>query len=259
MASGVAGDVTRQRGPSGTATPEDVRCDVARWQGLVRCGAWAALAGVAMIVVQMGLYVVWPPPATVEEYFDLLLADPVRGAVALDALYVVSNLLAYLLYGALAVVLWRVSRSGAAVALAFGVLGMAAYLASPRPVEMLILARAYDEAAPAEQVALLATGEGMLATWMGTAFDLYYLLNLVTLVLLTVLMLRSTVFTRVTAWWGVAAAVLMAVPSNAGVVGLAFALASLVPWSVFSVLVWRRLRGLVAESTGPSTAPPHRR
>jgi hypothetical protein len=28
------------------------------------------------------------------------------------------------------------------------------------------------------QLALLATGEGMRATWMGTAFDIYYLFNL---------------------------------------------------------------------------------
>jgi Flp pilus assembly protein TadB len=41
--------------------------------------------------------------------------------------------------------------------------------------------------------------------------------------------------------WGLAAAVLMAVPSNVGAVGLAFALASLLPWSVFAVLTARRL------------------
>jgi hypothetical protein len=83
---------------------------------------------------------------------------------------VVSNLLAYLLYFALAALLWRVSRSAVVIALAFGVLGMAAYMASPRPVEMLMLARAYAEADAAGQLALLATGEGMRATWMGTAF-----------------------------------------------------------------------------------------
>ena len=229
-------------------TTSDVSRDVAGWRALVTLGAWSALVGVVLIVVQIGIYVVWPPPVTAEGFFDVLLESPLRGAVALDALYVVSNLLAYLLYLALAVVLWRVSRSAVAVALAFGVLGMAAYMASPRPVEMLALARSYAEAGPAEQVALLATGEGMLATWMGTAFDIYYLFNLVTLAVFAVLMLRSTVFTRATAGWGLVAAVLMAVPSNAGAVGLVFALASLVPWSVFAVLVWRRLLQLVRDS-----------
>jgi hypothetical protein len=117
---------------------------------------------------------------------------------------VVSNLLAYLLNFALAAVLWRVSRSAVVIALAFGVLGTAAYMASPRPVEMLMLARAYAEADAAGQLAMLATGEGMRATWMGTAFDIYYLFNLVTLLVFAVLMYRGDVFTRPQRcgdWW----------------------------------------------------------
>jgi len=241
-------------------TPVDaaiVLPDVARFSGLVRTGAWVALASVGMIVLQIAIYVLRPPPDTTVGFFELLLDDPVSGLVALDVLYVVSNLLTYLLYLALAVVLWRVSPSGVVVALAFGTLGMAAYMASPRAVEMLTLAHAYEGADPAGQVALVATGDGMLATWAGTAFDVYYLFNLVTLLVLAVLIFRSRVFSRATAWWGLAAALLMAVPSNFGVVGLLFAMASLAPWSVFAVLVWRRLLRLIAMSadgSGPMVA-----
>lgn len=213
-------------------------------------GVWSAVASVVLIVVQMAAYVAWPPPETTVDFFEMLIANPVRGILALDVMYIVSNLLAFLLYFALAVVLWKVSRSGVVVALAFGVLGMAAYMASPRPVEMLALADAYGRAGPAEQVALVAVGDGMLATWMGTAFDIYYFFNLATLLIFAILMLRSTVFSRATALWGLAAAVLMAVPSNFGTVGLVFALASLLPWSVFAILVARRLFSLSARSPG---------
>lgn len=226
-----------------------VRRDAQEWTGLVVTGAWVALASVVLIVVQIAIYRIWPPPQTTVQFFEVLLNNPLRGVIALDVLYIVSNLLAFLLYFALAVVLWRVSRSAVVVALAFGVLGMAAYMAWPRAVEMLRLAQAYGEAGAAERVALVATGDGMLATWMGTAFDTYYFFNLVTLLIFAVLMFRSTVFTRATALWGLVAAVLMAVPSNFGTVGLIFALASLVPWSVFAVLVARRLLRLVAESS----------
>ncbi|MGC0142581.1 DUF4386 family protein [Pseudactinotalea sp. Z1732] len=229
-----------------------VRKDVQEWTGLVVTGAWVTLASVVLIVVQIAIYLVWPPPETTVQYFEVLLNNPFRGVIALDVLYIVSNLLAFLLYFALAVVLWRVSRSAVVVALSFGVLGMAAYMASPRAVEMLRLAQAYGEADAAERVALVATGDGMLATWMGTAFDIYYFFNLVTLLILAVLMYRSTVFSRATALWGLVAAVLMAVPSNFGTVGLVFALASLVPWSVFAVLVARRLLQL---ATGPGPGP----
>ncbi|WP_152191901.1 DUF4386 family protein [Georgenia satyanarayanai] len=235
-------------------TLESRQVDVRQWSGLIRTGSWAAVASVVLIVVQIAVYLVWPPPDTAAELFAVLLDNPLRGLLALDLLYIVSNVLAYLLYLALGVLLWRVSRSAVVLALAFGVLGMAAYMASPRPVEMLTLAQAYAGAGDAERVALLATGEGMLATWMGTAFDIYYLCNLVTLLVLAVLMYRSTVFSRATAVWGLVAAALMVVPSNAGTVGLVLALASLGPWAVFAVLVARRLRSLTAERGGqPST------
>jgi hypothetical protein len=123
-----------------------IRQDIKQWSGLVLTGAWVALASVALIVVQVAIYLLWPTPETTRGLFDVLIQNPLRGLLALDLLYVVSNLLAYLLYFALAAVLWRVSRSAVVIALAFGVLGMAAYMASPRPVEMLMLARAYAEA-----------------------------------------------------------------------------------------------------------------
>ena len=225
---------------------EALRQDVKQWSGLILTGAWVALASVALIVVQVVVYLLWPPPGTTLGFFEVLVENPLRGLLALDLLYVVSNLLAYLLYFALAVALWRVSRSAVVIALAFGVLGMAAYMASPRLIEMLLLARSYAEADPAKQLALQATGEGMLATWTGTAFDIYYIFNLVTLLILAVLMYRSDVFTRATAMWGLVAAALMAVPSNFGTVGLVFALASLLPWAVFAVLVARGLFALAA-------------
>jgi hypothetical protein len=233
---------------------QEVRTDIRSWKGLVVTGAWAALASVALIVLQIGIYVVWPPPTTTVEFFAVLVSNPLHGLLSLDLLYIVSNLLAYLLYFALAVTLWRVSRSGVVIALAFGVLGMAAYMASPRPLEMLALAQAHALADPAEQVALIAAGDGMLATWMGTAFDIYYFFNLVTLLVFAVLMYRSAVFTRATAIWGLVAAVLMAVPSNFGTVGLVFALASLGPWAVFAVLVGTRLLRLAADASSPTAA-----
>lgn len=225
---------------------EALRQDVKQWSGLILTGAWVALASVALIVVQVVVYLLWPPPGTTLGFFEVLVENSLRGLLTLDLLYVVSNLLAYLLYFALAVALWRVSRSAVVIALAFGVLGMAAYMASLRPIEMLLLARSYAEADPASQLALQATGEGMLATWTGTAFDIYYIFNLATLLILAVLMYRSDVFTRATAMWGLGAAALMAVPSNFGTVGLIFALASLLPWAVFAVLVARGLFALAA-------------
>jgi len=232
-----------------------VQSDALQWHGLLLTGAWCAFASVLMIVIQMGNYLLWPPPQSTAGFFDLLLANPTHGLLALDVLYIVSNALAYLVYLALAVVLWRVNRSAVVVALAFLVVGIAAYMASPRAVEMLMLAHSYSAADAATRTALLAAGDGMIATWTGTAFDVYYFFTFVTLLVLAILMLRSSIFSRATAVWGLAGAALMVVPSNFGPVGLAFAIASLAPWGVFAALVGRRLLQLARPATSSSATP----
>jgi hypothetical protein len=223
-----------------------VRSDALQWRGLLVTGAWCAFASVAMIVVQIVIYAVWPPPDSTAGFFELLLSNPVRGLVSLDLLFIVSNALMYLVYLALAVVLWRVSQSAVVIALAFCVVGIAAFMSTPRPVEMLTLAHAYADADATTRTALLATGDGMLATWTGTSYDVYYFFTFVTLAILAILMLRSSIFSRATAVWGLVSAVLMTVPANFGPVGMAFSLASLVPFAVFAILVWKRLLQLAS-------------
>ena len=231
-----------------------VRSDAQQWRGLLITGAWCSFASVVMIVVQIPIYVVWPPPESTAGFFALLLDNPVLGLVSLDVFYVVSNALMYLVYLALAVVLWRVSRSAVVIALAFCVVGIAAYMSSTRPVEMLVLAHAYADAdASGTRTALLATGDGMLATWNGTGYDIYYYFTFATLAILAILMLRSSVFSRATGVWGLVSAALMTVPTNFGTVGMVFAVASLVPFSVFAVLIGKRLLEL-ASSANPARA-----
>ena len=53
--------------------------DLTAWRGLLRTGMWAAWAGIAMVVIQMAIYVFWPPPETAEGYFDLLIHHPLIG------------------------------------------------------------------------------------------------------------------------------------------------------------------------------------
>jgi len=80
----------------------------------------------------------------------------------------------------------------------------------------------------------LSAGQGLVLRWQGTAFDAYYVLNGVTLILVAAVMLRSPTFGRKTAVVGLTAGVLMVVPSTAGPLGLVCSLLSLVPWSWFA-------------------------
>jgi hypothetical protein len=212
-----------------------------QWRGVLRVGGWAALASVALTFVQVWIYVQWPPPETVEGFYALFAERPFLGLLSFDLLYIVNNTIVLLIYLALFAVLRRAYPSTVTIGLLLGAMGMAAYMASNTSFEMLSLAGAYATADTAGQIALIGAGEAMLAVFEGTAFNIYYVLSAVALFLFAGSMLRSRLFSRATGFWGLAAAVLMVVPSTAGTVGMVFALGSLIPWVVFSVLTGRHL------------------
>jgi hypothetical protein len=218
--------------------------DSVRWRGLLLVAGWAALASVALTFVQVWIYLVWPPPDTVVDYYSLFAENPLLGLLSLDLLYIVNNLLVLLFYLGLHVILRGSYPSTVTVGLLLATVGMAAYMASNTGFEMLSLAGAYQAADNTGRIALLGAGEAMLAVFKGTAFDIYYVVNAIVLFLFAGAVYASDRFSRVSGVWGLIAAAFMMIPSTVGGIGRIFALGSLVPWVVFAALVgWRLLRG----------------
>lgn len=211
--------------------------------GLLRVGAWAAIASVALIVVQIAVFAAWPPPERVPEIFALMQRNPVLGVVSLDALYIVNNLLVVLMYLALAATLARRAPSLTTIALTLGLIGIASYMASNPAFELLALADRAAQA-PGGAASLEAGGEALLASWRGSAFLVYYELGAIVLLIWVAAMARTRVYGRATIAWLLAAGILMLVPSTLGTVGLVFGVASLVPWSVACILLARHWLGL---------------
>jgi hypothetical protein len=232
---------TRQERP--LTRPDDTADP--RWRGLYRAGGAAALIMVALILVQVTVYVAWPPPAfdgPALPWFELLQDNRLLGLLSLDLLYLVDSALLAVMYLALYIALRRTSESAMLVGTVLGLVGIAAYYASNTAFEMLYLSNQYAAATTeAQRATFLAAGEAALAAYRGTAFDVYYVLNDIILLVIAVVMLRSHIFSRATAYSGLIAGALMGVPSSAGTLGMYMALASLLPWMVFSVLVAPRL------------------
>jgi len=156
----------------------------------------------------------------------------------MDLLYIINNLIVAIMYLALYLSLRRRNESLMLIALLMGLLGIAAYLASNRAFEMLSLSTQYYSAiSDSAKIALLAAGHTMIASWKGTAFDIYYILNGVSLIIISGVMFQSPLFSKRTAAIGLASGILMMIPSTAGTIGMVFALASLVPWAIFAVMV----------------------
>lgn len=216
------------------------------WSGIGKTGAMAAFAMLAIMIAQIAIYIIWPPPTTVEGFFRLFRENKFLGLLSMDLLYIVNNTLLILFYLGIFSVLKRQSFSAALIALVLGVVGVAAYYSSNTAFEMLSLAKLHAAADEAQRTVFLAAGQSMLEVYKGTAFDTYYILNGIALIVFAVLCLQSRAFSRATAGIGLLAGILMSIPSTAGKVGLIFSLLSLIPWAVFSILVAIRLLRIYA-------------
>jgi len=224
------------------------RTAFSEWGSLFRVGGWAALAVLALVPIQMVVFFVWPPPTSVIGWFELLQTNALIGLLDMDLLMIVDYGLLALFFLGLYVALRRTSPSFAAIALTAELLAVAAYFASTTPFEMLTLSGQYAAAvSDAERLAAVAAGQATYAVWQGTAFDVSYILSAAAALIASVLMLRSSVFGRATAYAGILMGVAGLVPPTVGGVGLVMSLVSLIPMWVWLFLAGRKLLHLARD------------
>jgi len=214
------------------------------WNKLFRLGGVMALIVVAIIPVQIVIFGLWPPPKDVLSFFELFQRNWFLGLLSLDLLYLVNNILLAFVYLALFAALRKTKAYPMFIALVLGFIGIAIYYSSTAAFEMLSLSKQYFATSDAQlQQQLLAAGQAIHEGYKGTAFDVYYILNGIALVIIGFSMLNdpAKTFNKTTAIWGLISAFLMTIPSTFGTIGLIFSIASLVPWIVFSILIAKRL------------------
>jgi hypothetical protein len=113
------------------------------------------------------------------------------------------------------------------IALILQLVATATYFASTVAFEMLSLSNQYATATTeAERSFVLAAGQAMLVTWQGTAFNVSYVLSALAILIVSAVMLRSHLFSKVTTYAGLSAGVLMLVPPTSGVIGVVLSLLS---------------------------------
>lgn len=211
------------------------------WKSLYKVGGAAALIMALFIPIQIIVFIVWPPPNTVMGWFTLIQNNKLIGLLDMDLLLIVDQVLLALIMVALYVSLKGTNRSFMTMALMLGLVGVATYFASTSAFEMLSLSDQYAAATTeVEKSIFLIAGQVMLANWQGTAFDVAYVLEGVALLIIGVVMLRSTIFSKVTARVGIVLGVMSLVPPTAGTIGLFFALGSLVPLEIWDILIARK-------------------
>jgi len=144
------------------------------------------------------------------------------------------------IYLALYFSLYKGNETALLTGLVLGLVGITAYFSSNMSFEMLSLSNQYASAASENiQLALLGAGSALLAIYKGTAFNVYYVLNAITLLIFAIVMYRSDIFSKFPAIIGIISGILMSIPSTVATIGLIFSLGSLVQWAIFLVLISR--------------------
>jgi len=214
----------------------------ADWHTLFRLAGIAALTVVALIPLQGLLYVLWPPPTTVVDYFSLFQRNPALGFVDLDVLLVLDQLLIVLMLLGLYIALRRSNPSLMLIGAAAGLLGAALMIVSREATfSMFVLSQQHALATSgSERAAYEAAGQTLLTIYNGTSFSLGYFLSGLAMLLISIVMLRGTLFSRTTGVAGVAAGVTGLVPASMGTAGFVLSFLSLLPLIVWLFLVGRR-------------------
>jgi hypothetical protein len=191
------------------------------WQSLYTVGGVAALiAGILFrrnLAAEIGLISQHEPPVTVSDWFALLQSNRLLGLAYLNIFDIVNYALVSLMFLALYAVLRRAKKGYMAIATALGLLGIAVYFASNTAISMLSLSDQYAVAtAEAQRISLLAAGEAMLAinrftapgSHPGSGGYISLLLIAVAGMITSIVMLRSDLFNRATAYVGILASAL---------------------------------------------------
>lgn len=179
------------------------------WKGLYKVGGAAALiAGVIFRrnlgaeISLLGAHV----PGSVIDWFALLQNNRILGFAFLNFFDVVDYALVGLMFLALCAALRQANKSALAIAMACGFVGITAYFASNTAFSMFSLSNQYAAATnDAQRSMLLAAGQAVLAINQGTGIYLSLLLQAIAGLILSVVMLRSVIFSRGTAYLGILA------------------------------------------------------
>jgi len=209
-----------------------------RWGELYRVAGIATIVMLVLIPVQIAVFTIWPTPQSTLEWFRLFQSSWGLGLIHLDVLYILNNTIVAIMYLAFYMSLRRKNEAMLLLAvLLAGLLATAAYYSSNPAFEMLSLSRQFAaiDAEP-QRAMFLAAGQALIYQWKGTAFDVYYILSAICLIIIAMVMFKSAVYGKAMAVIGLSSGVLMLIPSTVETIGIYFSLASLVPWVIFSIL-----------------------
>ena len=209
-----------------------------RWNNLYLTGSIAALGIVIFIPLQIIIFILYPPPTTVIGWFELFQNNRVAGLLDLDLVLIIDQIFFGLILLALFIKLHQFEKSFSLIAFIIGLMGVISYFSSTIAFEMMSLSDQYASATTeTEKNNLLIAGQMLIIRWTGTSYVIGYLLLGISFLIFGLVMLRSSDFSKTTAYLGIVSGVLSLVPASFGTIGLIFAFLSLIPLELWCLVL----------------------
>ena len=158
------------------------------------------------LITLLIMSIIGVPPATVEQIFSMLHANRFHGLLRLDILTVFIFPLYYLLFYSLYIALKKADHALVTISTIFAFAGVTLLLATPSVFSYLYLSDKFALAtSELQKNQLLAAGESILASdmWHGTGARIGGLLLQLGALLISIVMLKTNVFSRFTALTGI--------------------------------------------------------
>ena len=213
------------------------------WSALYKLGGVSALLLVAIIIIQGIVVSSAPQPleGTALDWFKLFERSTLIGLIDFELLMVVYVILSIPIALALYVLLRQVDPSWTAVYLVLSLIGVICFIAARPAFEMLSLYKSYTAAGTeAEKAMFLSAGQALVAVFHGTAFQISYYLGSLSGLIVSLVMLRTDIFSRATAWLRIGSAICdfgLLIPT----VGIYISLFSVLFLLIWDILIARRL------------------
>lgn len=230
----------------------DVKIADSNWKSLYKFGGVAALIVAVLFPIEIIVMITYPLPSTVIGYFTLFQSNRLIGLLDLYLLEIPAYILFVPMFLALYAALRRTNESCMALATTLAIIGITVFLATNNPFSMLSLSDQYAAATTDAQRSLfLAAGQAMLANTNQRAvdgFNMGFLLVSVAGLIVSAVMLRSNIFSKVTAYMGILANALslaeyfrLVFVPEAVILLLFIAIASCLFLLIWYILIARRL------------------
>ena len=177
------------------------------WKDLYIIGGVSCFVFVALILVAVIAYFIWPYTpgfTTVEDIFRTLHDNRIGGLISLDFFMVAGALMSIPIELALYVALKQVNKSYALIALVLVLFSIALCFQSRPIAEVVYISDQYTAATTdLARSQYLSAGEALLAHFNGTAWILYTILGGISGLIFSLLMFRSRIFGKLTAYTGI--------------------------------------------------------